>query len=95
MAQNETIQIELVYINPESQHVVKLEVPTGSSIEDAIRKSDVLSLYPEIDLNVNKIGVYSKIQNPDYILEDGDRVEIYQPLQVDPKEARRRRAIEK
>ena len=39
-----------------------------------------------------RIGVFGKTVNPDTRLSDGDRVEIYRSLALDPKEARRRRA---
>lgn len=95
MEQNETINVELVYITPASQNIIKLELPLGSNIEQAITESGLLKIYPEIDLAVNKVGVFNKIKELDTVLNDGDRVEIYRPLQADPKEARRRRANKK
>lgn len=91
MEQNETVTVELVYIEPDRQYILKLDLPKGSDIEQAIRRSGVLSRFHEIDLTVNKVGIFSKIQELDYVLQPGDRVEIYRPLQIDPKEARRQR----
>jgi len=92
MAQHETISVELVYIKPGVQQLLTLELSSGSDIEMAILKSGLLKRFPEIDLSVNKVGVFSKIQPLDYELKSGDRLEIYRPLLADPKEARRRRA---
>ena len=92
MASNKTIKVELVYIEPNKQNVLSVEIPEGSDIRSAISYSGLLEQYPQIDLSVNKVGIFSKLQQLDTILQQGDRVEIYRPLQVDPKEARRRRA---
>ena len=90
-----TIKIELVYIKPDSQNVLKLEVEKGTTILQALESSGLLEQFPEIDLNVNKVGIYSKIKPLDTVLQADDQVEIYRPLLADPKEARRRRANRK
>jgi uncharacterized protein len=95
MALNETITVELIYIKPDSQNCLKLDLVKGSNIEQAINKSGLLERFPEIDLQINKVGIFSKIQELDTVLQPGDRIEIYRPLQTDPKEARRRRAQKK
>ena len=95
MEQNETITVELIYIEPGVQNILKLDLPKGSDINHAIRRSGLLERYPEIDLAVNKVGIFSKIHELDYVLQAGERIEIYRPLQADPKEARRQRAIKK
>lgn len=95
MVQNETITVELLYIEPSSQNSLKLDVVKGSNIEQAIHQSGLLERFSEIDLAVNKVGVFSKIQMLDYVLQAGDRIEIYRVLLVDPKEARRQRAAKK
>lgn len=92
MVDTKFITVELVYIKPDKQTVLTLDVPTGSSIEQAINQSGLLQQFPEIDLSVNKVGVFSKLQSLDTILSTGDRIEVYRPLMADPKEARRRRA---
>ena len=53
----------------------------------------MLDLCPEINFETNKVGIFSEICDPDAIVEDSSRVEIYRPLLTDPKEARRKRAI--
>ncbi len=95
MAEKEDISVELIYIKPGSQNRLTLKLAQGSNINQAINRSGVLSHFPEIDLKVNKVGVFSKIQPLDTLLCEGDRIEIYRPLEADPKEARRRRAKNK
>ena len=90
-----TINVELVYIKPDSQSVLNLEVEKGTTIQQAIESSGLLEQFPEIDLSVNKVGIYSKLTELDTVLEAKDRIEIYRPLLADPKEARRRRASRK
>lgn len=95
MAEKEEITVELIYIKPGSQNRLTLNLPQGSNINQAINRSGVLTHFPEIDLKVNKVGVFSKIQPLVTLLCEGDRIEIYRPLMADPKEARRRRAKNK
>jgi len=95
MEQNEKITVELIYIEPNSQHTLKIDLAKGSNIEQAINHSGILERFPEIDLQVNKVGLFSKIKNLDTVLNSGDRIEIYRPLLADPKEARRQRAKKK
>jgi uncharacterized protein len=95
MAQNESISVELIYIEPNSQNSLKLELVKGSNISQAIQQSGLLERFPEIDLKKNKVGLFSEIQELDTVLQSGDRIEIYRPLLADPKEARRQRAKNK
>lgn len=74
-----------------SVDVVTVKLAPGSTLHDAIRASGVLGRYPTIDLSVLRTGVWGKFKPLDAILRDRDRVEIYRPLKVDPKQARRER----
>jgi putative ubiquitin-RnfH superfamily antitoxin RatB of RatAB toxin-antitoxin module len=87
------IMIEVAYALPERQTLIALEVPAGTTLEQAIALSGICRQYPEIDLAVNRVGIFSKLTTLDAPLQAGDRVEIYRPLLIDPKEARRRRAL--
>ncbi len=95
MASKNNISVELIYIKPGSQNRLTLKLPQGSNISQAINRSGLLRHFPEIDLSINKVGIFSKIQPVDTLLNEGDRIEIYRPLVADPKEARRRRAKNK
>lgn len=85
-------QVEVVYAQPHIQVLKKFEVPTGCTIEQAIKYSGILDQFPEIDLTKNKLGIFGKFAQPKTCLQAYDRVEIYRPLVIDPKEARRIRA---
>ena len=71
--------------------VIRLSLPAGSTVMQALRESGLLERHAGIDLESRKIGVWGKLRAPDDVLREGDRVEVYRPLQVDPKEARRQR----
>ncbi len=86
------ISVEVVYALPHEQRVLSLMVDSQSTVEDIIRQSGVLALYPEIDLAENKVGVFSRNVKLDAQVRDHDRIEIYRPLLADPKEIRRKRA---
>jgi len=92
--ENEKIHIEVAYALPEKQVIIPLEVAIGTTIEQAIQASGILIVFPDIDLSVNKVGVFSKIGTLDQVLREKDRVEIYRKLIADPKEVRKRRAAE-
>lgn len=88
------LQVEVAYARPEEQVILPIDVPAGTTVEQAIRQSGILERFPEIDLASQKVGVFSRIVGLDETLREHDRVEIYRPLQVDPKEMRRKRARE-
>ena len=86
------IDIEVVYALPEKQVVRQMNLPEGTTAEQAVKLSGILRQFPEIDLLQNKLGIYGKLVEPTAVLRNRDRVEIYRALKVDPKENRRRRA---
>jgi uncharacterized protein len=92
MASAESLEIELAY-SPAPGRVERwaLRLPQGSCVEDAIRQSGVLAMHPELVLESVSIGVWGTLRGLDHPLRDRDRVELYRPLKVDPKEARRLR----
>lgn len=89
---NEMIHVEVVYALPTEQIVFKLAVKADQTVEEIIRQSGVLERYSEIDLAINKVGVFSRNVKLDATIRDKDRIEIYRPLLADPKEIRRKRA---
>lgn len=86
------IQVEVVYALPERQYLREVRLAAGSNVEQAIQDSGLLELHRDIDLQSNKLGIYSRPAKLGDLLNDGDRVEIYRPLIADPKELRRQRA---
>jgi len=85
-------RVQVAYATPARQEVIDVTLPAGATIEDAIRLSGMLARFPEIDLSRNRVGIYGEVARLQDPVHDGDRVEIYRPLQVDPKEIRRARA---
>jgi putative ubiquitin-RnfH superfamily antitoxin RatB of RatAB toxin-antitoxin module len=88
------ILVEVAYAKPDVQVIIPLFVDAGTTLEQAVQQSGVLDDFPEIDLNKNKVGIFSKIAKKDTVLREKDRVEIYRPLIADPKEVRKQRAAE-
>lgn len=84
--------VEVIYALAEEQKSLKVELPPGATIEEAILKSGILQKYPMIDLAKCQVGVFGRIRGLQDPLQTGDRVEIYRPLVADPMERRRRRA---
>lgn len=85
------ISVEVAYATPDRQLIASLTLPTDSTAEQAISASDMLQQFPEIDLSRQKIGIFGQVCKLDKLLTDGDRVEIYRPLQQNPMDARRGR----
>lgn len=92
MASAELLRIEVVYARPDGQHLVALTLAAGARVHYAVEHSGLLRKFPEIDPQQYQLGIFGRRIQPDAVLRDGDRVEIYRPLQNDPKEARRLRA---
>ena len=84
--------MEVAYALPEKQFLIELEVNDTTSAIEAIRQSGLFQLYPELEQQDMEIGIFSKPITQDTRLKEGDRVEVYRPLTIDPKEARRLRA---
>jgi putative ubiquitin-RnfH superfamily antitoxin RatB of RatAB toxin-antitoxin module len=93
MGNGEKIRVEVAYARPDTQWLIPLEVALGTQLEQAIRLSGILEKCPEIDLSTNKVGIFGKLSTLERRLQQGDRVEIYRPLVADPKQARKRRAL--
>lgn len=88
------MKIEVVYALHDSAELVKLDLPEGATVMQAVEASGLLAKHPEIDVKKTKFGVYAKLAKADAVLRDRDRVEIYRPLIADPKEVRKQRAAE-
>jgi len=84
------VNIGVAYSNQSRQVWLKLDLPDGSTVIDAIEESGVLDMFPEIDLENQKIGIYGKMTKPDVQLKEGDRIEIYRAITADPKTVKRR-----
>ncbi len=90
-----TIQVQVCYALADKVYLQDVTIPAASAIQDAIVASGVLQQYPEIELATARVGIFGKLKALDSLLQQGDRVEIYRPLQAEPMESRRRRAAHK
>ena len=95
MIQGGYMHIEVAYALPGEQVVLRVRVPQGAQVLEAIRVSGVLASYPQIDLATASVGVFGGLVRLDMPLRDRDRVEIYRPLVADAKQVRRQRAKER
>ncbi len=88
----ETIHIELVHALAEKQVLMVLDVPSGTTLGEAIELSGIRNDFPDMKVDPARLGIFSVKARLEDVLRPGDRVEIYRPLIADPKEARRKRA---
>ena len=95
------ITVEVASARPEKQTLLSLAVPVGTTALEAVEQSGILKTYPNIDVNSDKMGIFSQVlgtkgldEPAAYKMRERDRIEIYRPLIADPKEVRRRRAEE-
>lgn len=88
------ITVEIAYALPSEQKIIALQVEEGSTAFEAVAKSRIAEIFPQIDINSDPMGIFGKaIKDPKtQVLNAGDRIEIYRPLVADPKEARAKRA---
>lgn len=94
MAEQNTIEVEVVYALAERQELVAVVMPSGATVAEAIEQSGIAKQFPEQDLSACKLGIWGRLVDRDHTLQDGDRIEIYRPLLIDPREARRQLAAE-
>jgi putative ubiquitin-RnfH superfamily antitoxin RatB of RatAB toxin-antitoxin module len=90
------ITVSIVYALPQRQWLQEYRVPRGSSAEDLIQLSSLCKEVDElrgIPVDELTVGIYGEKVDMSRLLEEGDRLEIYRPLQADPKEVRRQLAL--
>lgn len=99
MSDIEPIAVEVAFALPNKQKIIEVLVSPGTTAYDAVIQSKITELFPEIDLNTAKMGLFGQAlgtkglgKPQEHVLHAGDRVEIYRPLIADPKEVRRKRA---
>ena len=94
MPEGEPIAVSVAYALPEQQWVVELELPQGATVAQALRLAGGQLPLTVAQLQALPVGIYGEPVTPQTVLTDQDRVELYRPLWVDPKTARRQRAAE-
>ncbi|UCV21984.1 RnfH family protein [Ferribacterium limneticum] len=84
------MQISVTYSEPSEQTWLSFDVPEDADVRAAIERSGILKLFPLIDLDSQKVGVFGRLKQLDDPLKPGDRVEIYRRVICDPKAVLRR-----
>ena len=93
MPERATIRVSVIFAAaPDRMFLRELELPDDANVGDAIELSGLRAAFPSVQIDDSHVGIFSRKATLDARLRDGDRVEIYRLLKIDPKEARRRRA---
>ncbi len=83
------MQIEVVWAENGEPHSVQLRLPAGASLAQALAAASAQT--GQVFADTQDAGIWGRLRSRSQLLADGDRVELYQPLKVDPKKARRER----
>ncbi len=86
------ITVEVVFAEPDKQRLIELEVEEGATVAEVLDASGIYSRFCNANLSELPVGIWGTVVKRDAAVRDGDRVEIYRPLEMDPREARRLRA---
>ena len=88
------INVEVAYAEPDKQIIVPLTVEEGCTVYGAAKMAGLEKEFPSLNLDETPMGIFGKAERKpkERVLLGGERVEIYRPLLVDPKEVRKRRA---
>ena len=84
--------VEIVHALPDRQLLLSLDVADGATVADVIAISGLAERFPEVDFDALQAGIWGQPVARDRRVGEGDRVELYRPLEIDPKEARRLKA---
>ena len=88
----EKIEVEVAYALPDRQSIVQFTVDSACTAAQAAEQSGIAQQFADLDLSKVKLGIFGKAVKADYVMQAGDRVEIYRPLIADPKATRKARA---
>ena len=77
------------FIESDEIHSKIFTIEDGCAIDDFVIKNNIASMLKKFDYNNYKIGVFGKIKKPDYIIKKDDRLELYEPIIIDPKVRRK------
>jgi len=84
------MNVGVAYADKFKQVWLKLEIPDGSTVREAIELSGILSQFPEIDLDRQKVGIFGKITSLNAKIQEDTRIEIYREITADPELVERR-----
>jgi putative ubiquitin-RnfH superfamily antitoxin RatB of RatAB toxin-antitoxin module len=88
------INIEVAYATPEQQLIIQISVPVGTDLRRAVVLSGIIKAFPELNVTNSPLGLFGRrVAQPEtQAVSAADRIEIYRPLIIDPKQARLNRA---
>ena len=86
------IKIEVAYALEEVQYLFPESVEEGTTVIEALKGSKLLKEVP--GLVIDKVGIFGKLVTHETVLREGDRIEVYRPLKVDPRDRRRQKVEE-
>lgn len=86
------LDIEVVYAEPDRQWLLTVQLPAGACLLDAIEASGITAHVPGLEVSGDRVGIFGRKATLATQLRNGDRVELYRPLLIDPKDARRLKA---
>ena len=87
------IEVEVVFALREKQSLQSLRVEPGTTAGEIVAKSGLLEAFPDHRLAEMTLGVWGREVEKNRIVKEGDRIDIYRPLELDPREARRQLAL--
>ncbi|WP_246221684.1 RnfH family protein [Marichromatium bheemlicum] len=90
MAEKNSMRIGVAYASKEQRAWLRIEVPEETTVGEAIARSGMLERFPEIDLKVNRVGIFGRLVTLERTLAPEERVEIYRPIDADPETIERR-----
>ena len=83
------IEVELVFAGAERQRLISIQVGEGATVAEVISRSGIDQDFPDERIDKLAVGIWGKLVGRDHTVRDGDRIELYRSLQIDPREARR------
>ena len=89
----EQLKVEVAFALPEKQHLELVLMTSGATVADAIEAARLERFFPNQDFEILETGIWGRPVSRSEMLSAGDRVELYRPLEMDPREARRQLAM--
>ena len=89
MDEQGAIDVEIAYARSDRQRVISVRVRPGTAPREVLRLSKLAEDFAEIEVSSCRLGVFGRVIADDYGVKAGDRIEVYRPLERDPRDARR------
>jgi len=89
MDETDYLTVEVAYARPDQQCIVNVCVMPGTVAREALRLSNLNERFPELDVASCPLGIFGRPVDESYVVQAGDRIEAYRPLERDPRDTRR------